>query len=289
MKNNSKPTNVADALHAATKQLAAVGIPSARLDSQILLGDVLGASRAWLLAHPEYALPGEAQTAFSQLTNRRAQWEPIAYILGHKEFFGRDFIITPGVLVPRAETEDLISLALTLPHLPYTVVDVGTGSGIIGITLQLERPTWHVTLCDIEPQALDNAQRNTRKFALDSSVHIMQLDLTSQAYPKADIIIANLPYVPNELSAKPDLRAEPPGALFSGKDGLSHYRSLWSRITSSSNKPSFVITEALIDQHAALKQLAHAASYRQLAKTGLGQLFKLRSGSTEMEQPLESR
>ncbi len=271
MSSKSKPANVAEALAYATQLLSEAGIQSARLDCLLLLSEVLQKSKAQLLAHPETALTKAAWHRLLSLLRRRATWEPIAYLLGHKEFYGRDFVITKDVLVPRPETEDLIALALDLPKRSLRVLDMGTGSGIIGITLALERPEWAITISDISEAALKVATQNVKHFGLSKSVTILIADLLGPEPCQYNAIVANLPYVPKSLTSKPDLTKEPSQALFSGNDGLDQYRRLWSQLHNS--PPGYVITESLQSQHATLQSLAQIAGYALERTQGLGQLF----------------
>ncbi len=275
MKNNSKPTNIRDALTFGTTLLRGRGIESARLDTLLLLEHHLNASRAWLLSHPEGELHPEISENFLRDLRKRSKQQPMAYILGHKEFYGRNFIIEKSVLVPRPESEDVVELALLLAHKdkPLQVLDLGTGSGCLGITIQLERPKWRVTLSDIDAVALGIAHKNARKFQIDNKVSYRRQDLLHSDTSPYDLVVANLPYVPSSIQSKPDLQAEPKIALFSGRDGLSHYRSLFSLLQRRKHHPLFLITESLTNQHQQIENLAKPAGYTLKRTLGLAQLF----------------
>jgi release factor glutamine methyltransferase len=266
--------NVNNWLTKATARLQQATIASARLDAQVLLSEVMNASKAWLLAHPEAELSAEQLHQADDWLQQRTSQQPIAYLVGHKEFFGRNFIVSKEVLVPRPETEALVELALDLPAKAPKVVDIGTGSGIIGITLALERPHWQITLTDSEATALGIAQQNLHKFALADRVTLRHQDLLQADQTAYSVIIANLPYVPTALRHNRDLQAEPAEALFSGEDGLGHYRRLFSMISKRPSKPTYVITEALRKQQRQLAESAKQYGYRLECSQDLAQLFK---------------
>jgi len=197
---------------------------SARLDAEILLCKVLEKDRAYLRAWPERVLPQEQQNSFQLLLKKRIQGQPIAYITGHKEFWSRDFIVNQHVLVPRPETELLVELALDLipDNWTGTVLDLGTGSGVIGITIAAERPTINVIATDTSQQALDVAKANAQQHKIDNiqfrlSHWFKQLD--DQQF---DLILSNPPYID---AADPhlqqgDVRFEPESALIAKQNGL---------------------------------------------------------------------
>lgn len=266
--------NVNDWLASNTKRLTQAGIKTARLDALIIIGEVLNASKAWLLSHPEAIIEKEQLKKADQYITRRQQYEPIAYLFRCKEFYGRTFIIDKRVLVPRPETEALIELALTLPDRRAQIADIGTGSGIIGLTLALERPNWQCTLIDNDPDCLGLARENAHKHALDTMVTFRDQDLLGGDNTHYDILIANLPYVPNSFKDQPDLRAEPPTALFSGHDGLNDYRRLFKQASERREPPRHLITESLISQHNLLAKIAGQYGYHLQQTSGLAQHFQ---------------
>lgn len=273
MKNSSSTKNVHNLILEATESLHHEAIPSARLDALLLLAATLGTSKHWLLTHPEHQLDDTQDKTFWSYIQRRIQHEPVAYILGTKEFYGRDFITKPGVLVPRPETEDIVALALTINIASPLIYDVGTGSGIIGITIALEKPNSHVVLTDVSGDALAIAEQNVAKYGLRTRITLKQSDLLKEAFEQIDILAANLPYVPESMRNKADLTAEPAQALFSGDDGMAHYRTFFNEITQMDNKPTHIITESLLQQHSAMSELALAAGYTPKTTQGLAQHF----------------
>ena len=217
-----------DHLRDAVARIRAGGVDHARLTAEVLLGHVLGLSRAQVLARLERDL-GEAERArFEALVGRAANGEPLAYLTGQREFFGLDFEVTPDVLVPRPETELLVERALAvLGAGPVHVVDVGTGSGIIAVTLAARRPLAHVTALDVSPAALTVARRNAERLGVAERVRFRQQDLLDPAPEAADLICANLPYIPAaDLAALDVSRHEPRLALDGGPDGLDLIRRL---------------------------------------------------------------
>lgn len=213
-----------------TQQLKEAGLPTPRLDAQLLASHILGIERAMLYAYPEHAMSPEQEQAFFDLIERRGHGEPVAYLLGHKEFYGRDFLVDRRVLIPRPETELLVEAALTVIQQKIAagqvplVADIGTGSGAIAITLAVEEPSLPcLYACDISPQALEVALLNSQRHHVEQRVSLRQGDLLAALPEPVDILIANLPYVGTEEMAllAPDVRAyEPHLALFSGPYGL---------------------------------------------------------------------
>lgn len=226
-------TTIREALQHGTQRLWKEGEKEsggARLDAQVLLGHVLKEPRTTLYAYPERELSADEERDFIALIERRARHEPVAYLIGHKEFYGRDFNVDQRVLIPRPETELLIEVALeetrrrlNAGQVPI-VADIGTGSGIIPITLALEEPRLPlIYACDISTEALEVAHANRQRYGVETRVRLLQSDLLQALPQPVDILLANLPYVgTDELpQIAPDVRDyEPHLALFSGPDGL---------------------------------------------------------------------
>ncbi|MBO0778385.1 MAG: peptide chain release factor N(5)-glutamine methyltransferase [Ktedonobacteraceae bacterium] len=200
------------------------------LDVRVLLMHVLGVESTTLYAYPERMLTPEQQRQFLSLIERRQRGEPVAYLVGHKEFYGLDFLVDARVLIPRPETELLVETALAgirtriaAGRLPI-VADIGTGSGAIPITLAVEEPRLpFVYACDISPDALDVARSNCQRHHVEARVRLLQGDLLEPLPEPVDILLANLPYVgtTETESLAPDVYAyEPHQALFSGQYGL---------------------------------------------------------------------
>lgn len=221
-------------LNEATARLAAVS-ESARLDAQILLGELLGRSRAWLLAHPDKPVPPDVEEQFYALVARRATGEPVAYILGRCTFYGREFLVDRRVLIPRPETELLVERAIELlrPRPAPRVADIGTGSGAIAVTLAAELPHADVIATDVSADALAVAAENARRHGVADRVSLRRGAWLEPLTGPVDLIAANLPYVGiDETAVLPrDVRDfEPHIALFAGREGLDCIRTLLDQI-----------------------------------------------------------
>jgi release factor glutamine methyltransferase len=208
----------------------------ARRDAQVLLGHVLKQDTSWLLAHTGDTLPEAGHSRFLALVARRAEHEPLQYLTGAQEFYGLPLRVTRDTLIPRPETEHLVEAVLawasTQPR-PLRVLDVGTGTGAIAITLAKHLPHANVTACDLSAAALavakDNASRNG--VAIDFAASDLLEAFASEIHAglRFDIIASNPPYIPtgDAPEMQPDVRDyEPHSALFAGDDGLAVYRRL---------------------------------------------------------------
>jgi len=266
--------NVHTVLTDMTAQLKAAGITTARLDVLVLMEDVVGMDRAHLLAHLEKVLTPEHMDILRAYIARRAEHTPLAYIRGKTSFYGREFAVNEYTLVPRPETEVLIDMFKALPLPPDArIADIGTGSGCIGITAALEIPSCHVCLYDIDTHALAEAQVNIRALGA-KNVTTQQSDLLYDVQSPLDVILANLPYVPDDFPINQAATHEPRLALFAGKDGMNAYRVLWSQLQTFTGKPACVLTESLPMQHANMAIYAKPAGYIQRAVQGFIQVFE---------------
>ncbi len=205
----------------AAKSLKDAGISSARLDAELILANTLRKNRTYLHAHLDEEIdPRRVDIANARL-DLRLDRVPMAYILGYKEFYGRKFTVSPAVLVPRPESEDMISLFLdaTAGEIEQKVlIDVGTGSGCLGITAALERTNISVILSDISKDALRIAEKNADEH--HARVKIQQQSLLNGQLEPVDYIFANLPYVDKDWEVSPELQYEPKIALFTEDGGL---------------------------------------------------------------------
>jgi release factor glutamine methyltransferase len=215
--------SIAEVLREATSGLAASS-DTPRLDAELLLAHALGVDRSRLGVDARLKLDMPALHAFHDLVTRRAAHEPVAYILGRKEFRRITLSVDPRVLIPRPETELLVEVGLTLPS-GASVVDVGTGSGAVALALASERPDLSVWATDVSSEALEVARANG--FHLGVEVEFVQSDLLAGLDRPFDAVLANLPYVAAGAELPPDVaRYEPTGALFAGEDGLDVIRRL---------------------------------------------------------------
>lgn len=222
------PTSISENLRRAALALEAAKVDAPRLAAEVLLAHVSGLSRTQILARPDQNVPSDALAHFDRLVERGVAGEPLAYIVGHREFYGLDFTTDARALVPRPETELLVDLALRgLPE-QARVADVGTGSGCIAIVIAVRAPTVHLTALDISPEALALAQRNAQRNNVSGRITFAQADLLKNAAGAAfNLICANLPYIAtDELNTLPVVRYEPRLALDGGPDGLALIRHL---------------------------------------------------------------
>lgn len=204
------------------------------LDAQLIMMNTLGQTRAWLLAHGDYQLNHAQATRFAEMVDRCADGEPLPYVLGWWEFYGRKYFLSPEVLIPRPETELLVEVCLarlSQPELaePARVLEVGCGSGCVIATLALENPGPRYVATDLSGGALETAGRNREYYRLEQEIDLIRADLTRGLVGAFDLILANLPYIPEDVL--PSLRVaqrEPLAALNGGRDGLEQLRRLVS-------------------------------------------------------------
>jgi len=260
-----------DWLTTRSKLLLSRGIESARLDCVLMLEKALRTDRAQLYTRLDEDVPKLEASVLEVLFAKRYRHEPMAYILGSAEFYGRRFVVNEHVLVPRPESEAIIELAQQQSSVE-AVIDIGTGSGALAITLALEHITDDVIGIDIDPQCLAVARENAKQ--LGANVTFIQSDLLHElniaGTEQRTGFVANLPYVPDDYPINDAARHEPALALFSGADGLEHYRKLFVQLPSVA---AWIITEALESQHSQLKKIAEQAGYSLLGHDGLAQVF----------------
>lgn len=267
---------ISEWLKASIAKLISAGVETARLDCLVLLEDELNTSRTHLLAHPELELSDKNISVLNNHIARRCIHEPLAYIRGKTEFYGRDFIVSPAVLEPRPESEAMIELLLAWPELPPNphIADVGTGSGALGITAQLEWPKAHVDLLEINDAAIEIAQKNVIKHTTNPK--IIKSDLLTKSNKNYDILLCNLPYVPDDLKVNTAATHEPKLAIFGGPDGLDLYRKMFAQIRIFTKKPLLILCESLPLQHDDLTKLAVESGYIAAGGRDFTQAFTLR-------------
>ncbi len=267
-------TSIRDALHLGTQQLTrnrqehTLPLENPLLDAQILLAYVLGKERSYLYAYPEQELEPRQETLWHALLTRRARGEPVAYLVGSKEFYGLEFLVDKRVLIPRPETELLVEAALKicrqrLDHGQTPVVaDIGTGSGAIPISLAVEEPRLPaVYAIDISEDALAVTRLNCARHHVTERVRLLQGDLLAPLPEPVDLLLANLPYVgtTEQATMLPDvLNYEPHLALFSGPDGLDLLQRLLREAaqTAKLRAGAVLLLEIGYQQREALAQLA---------------------------------
>ena len=271
---------ISEWLKESTRTLNDSGIETARLDAIVLLSDALKKDKTWILAYPEHILQGSILKILNKKVIQRCNFIPLAYIRGRAEFYGREFVVNKSVLIPRPESESIIELLRkTRSDKRQTIIDVGTGSGCLAITAKLEFPDYAVVAIDIDEDALQVARKNAE--ALQAEISFLQSDLLKCLQPSAfnlqpSILLANLPYVPTSYPINKAAAHEPALALFSGDDGLDHYRKLFEQAMELAPQPYAIIAESLFTQHKKMNDLATNAGYEQKEVDGLVQLFVLR-------------
>lgn len=232
------------------------------LDAQVLLAHLLDVPRAWLLAHPEATLTHEQEAALQTSLARLLIGEPLPYLIGHWEFYGLAFAVSPATLIPRPETELLVEQAVTwLRQRPERrlAADVGTGCGCIAVTLAVHLPNLRVIASDLSLAALQVARANARKHTVEKQISFVQGDLIA-AFDKFDLIAANLPYIPSaELKSLAVVRGEPRLALDGGPDGLGLIRRLLSQAPDRLAAGGLLLLEIEASQGATALALAQSA------------------------------
>lgn len=224
----SLPATYEETLRRGASILLSAGVESPRLDAEVLLSNASGLERAGLFARLREDVAAGVLVEFDTLIARRARREPVAYIIGEKEFHSLAFRVTHDCLIPRPETELLVDEALKRAPTRARVLDVGTGSGCIAIAIAVRRPDLRLTACDVSSAALAVAIENARRHDVDERIDFVESDLFGGLAPESrwDVVVANPPYVADEEGLAPELAWEPPGALRAGPDGLSVIRRL---------------------------------------------------------------
>ncbi len=241
------------ALRAGAAELTAVGIDEARLDAELLLAHALGVTRAYLYAHPERCLQPHEAAAWQQALARRRRREPVAYIVGTKEFYGLEMAVDRRVLVPRPETEMLVerTLAFAAARPVRTVWDVGTGSGAVALALATHLPEARIVAADASREALQVAAENRRCLGLEDRVELVESDLLAEAHGAIDVVVANLPYLRTDeyLGAMPEVsQYEPRQALDGGPTGLALVERLLVQAAARSPQPALLLLEIGAEQ-----------------------------------------
>lgn len=253
---------VAGAMRDAAARLAETS-DTARLDAELLMAEALGVTRSeLLLRHGRDPVPA----AFALLVERRAAYEPVAYILGHQDFYGRSFIVTPDVLIPRGDSESVVDAALEFMPKRGRILDCGTGSGALLLTLLAQRPLAEGVGIDKSLGALAVATANAALLGVEDRAQFMQLDWHQTGWStglgRFDLIIANPPYVEVGADISPSVRTfEPAAALFAGADGLDDYRALIPQIPGLLEKNGSAIVEIGHTQAKPVTALARHAGF----------------------------
>jgi len=254
--------DVRTALREAAQRLAEAGCDQPRLEAEVLLAHALGVTRTYLLAHPERRLTPSELEDFQRLVARRREREPLAYIVGRREFYGLDLLVDRRVLVPRPETELVVDRVLEQARRRpiRTVWDVGTGSGAVALALAHHLPDARVVASDISAEALAVAAANRERLGLGGRVELVRADLLSAARGPLDAVVANLPYLSSEeyRAAMPEVsRYEPPLALDAGPTGLEVIARLLAQAAGLEPMPAVLLLEIGAGQGQAAMALAN--------------------------------
>ena len=253
---------VAEALREAARRLEAVS-DTARLDAELLMAAALKATRSEVLLR--YTGNREPD-GFAALVERRLTHEPVAYILGRQEFYGRDFLVTRDVLIPRADSETTLEAALKARPSARRVVDLGVGSGALLLSYLAENPASEGTGIDRSPEALAVAADNAERFGLAARCDLRMADWRQPAWAEGlgtfDLVLANPPYVEDDAELDPSVRDhEPAGALFAGPEGLDDYRILLPQLPFLLAPQGTAVIEIGASQAEAVGALAEAAGF----------------------------
>jgi release factor glutamine methyltransferase len=258
---------LAEATTEAALQLAPS--PTAQRDAELLLLHIMRLTKADLLTHPEGELTERQSEHYRAAIARRALHEPVQYITGTQEFYGRPFIVNPLVLIPRPETEHLVEAALALAPRPSRMLDVGTGSGILAVTLALELPHATVTATDISAPALAVAQQNAHSLAAADRIRFVASDLFATLDgARFDCIVSNPPYVASSEALEPQVRDyEPATALYAGDDGLAIYRRLIPEAFAHLEPAGYLLLEIGQGQRVTIEALLQTSGFHDIRFT----------------------
>jgi len=253
-------TSIAQNLRAVINTLPG---DSSRVDAELLLAHALGKPRVWLYAHADEALPAAAAKQFALLIKRRLKGEPIAYLLGFRDFWKMQLEVTADTLIPRPETELLVQLAITwLPQdRPVRVLDLGAGSGAIALAIASERPQVQMTACDSNAAALAVAQHNGQRLGLSQCIWLRSDWYSELQDQRFDLIVSNPPYIAENDPhlGEGDLRFEPRAALASGRDGLDAIRVIVGQAQQHLLPGGRLLIEHGFEQGIAVRELFQAA------------------------------
>ena len=248
-------------LSQAREMLVANNIEDASLESELLLRHTLNINRVQLYQDLDHELSPEQEPTFWNLIKRRLSHEPIAYIIGHREFYGLDFYVNPHVLIPRPESELLVEMALSLAqnHRVTTIADIGTGCGAIAINLALHSSQTKIYATDISVSALKVALINCKKHGVVNRICLLQGDMLDPLPEPVDLIVANLPYVKKaELLRTSQAESEPLLALNGGPDGLQKIHRLCRQINNKLHPAGYLLLEIGQGQGRAVTTLLHS-------------------------------
>ncbi|PKB72333.1 MAG: protein-(glutamine-N5) methyltransferase, release factor-specific [SAR202 cluster bacterium Io17-Chloro-G6] len=245
------------------RKLEAAGIPDARLEAEVFVMNVMRMARQAIFSEQEAEVSEQQQASLDSMLERRFSREPLAYILGQREFYGINVMVTPDVLIPRPETEGLVEHALFMALMgmettELTIADVGTGSGAIAINLAIHLPAAKIFAVDVADEVLDVASFNIRAHGVSDRVSLAIGDLLEAVPEAVDLIVANLPYIPSGRipTLQPEVRMEPALALDGGDDGLDLVRRLLSQAKDKLKEHGIILLELDPEQVPVVQALA---------------------------------
>lgn len=262
------PAHIDSALRQGRQSLSAA-VDSPQLEAELLLAHVLGCTRTQLHAHPEQPLSTAQQQQFLSLLQRRQGGEPVAYLIGHREFWDLRLTVTPATLIPRPETERLVELALErIPQdAPWQIADLGTGSGAIALAIARARPAAHILATDLSITALAVARDNARQLEVHNVRFQHSHWFAGLGAEQFDLIVSNPPYIhpADPHLAQGDVRFEPATALQSGPDGLTDLRTIAAGARQHLHTGGWLLLEHGYDQGTAMARLLDGLGYHAVA------------------------
>ena len=262
--------NIADVLLSAVQAFDYVGFDTPQMDARLLLCHAAGISHAQLISIMQEPASTEMQRVFASLVSRRLANEPVHRIIGMREFYGRDFILGPDALIPRPDTETLVDVVLEKigDHgQPLSILDLGTGSGVIALTLACEFSKAQVTAVDVSDAVLENCQENSKRLGVVDRVTVLKSDMFENVDGAFDLIVSNPPYIPTKdiKALSPEVRLyDPERALDGGTDGLDFYRQIFSSAQDYLKQGAMLIVEFGIGQTDDISQLATKNGFENL-------------------------
>lgn len=261
---------------------------SPRLDAEVLLAQALGRARAWLRAHGDEPLPVAGQAKFEEYLRRRRAGEPVAYLVGEREFWSLALTVTPAVLIPRPDTEILVGAALELMDeaVDAAVADLGTGSGAVAIALAIARPAWRMVATDRDPQTLAVARANATQHRTRVEFHLGHW-CEALARERFNLIVSNPPYIADDDPhlTQGDVRFEPRGALAAGPDGLDCLREITACAPAHLVPGGWLLLEHGHDQADAVADLLATAGFGEIRRwKDLGGIERVSGGCFEQSR-----
>ena len=259
----SSVANIRETIRETHQTLEAAGIADARLEAEVMVMTVMRMTRQNIFAEQETEVPGSEAQQLAGIVAQRLERTPLAYILGYREFYGINVVVTPNVLIPRPETEGMVEHTLFMALMgmetrELTIADVGTGSGAIAVNLAIHLPAARIYAVDVSESALDVAAYNIRGHAVHDRVRLGHGDLLEPLPEPVDLIVANLPYIPTERipTLQPEVQQEPQLALDGGPDGLDLVRRLLEQAPRKLNSPGIILLELDPEQFPAAEAMA---------------------------------